>query len=766
MKKTTNQLKIDTNLPLESLLNLVLNYALSSIEAKAGSLMTVNYKRSILQIKSRLGAPKMGRTGEPSYNIDGNSIASQVVRKKYSIINNDLTAAPDYVPSRSKNKIQSILSVPIIHKGNVIAVINADSEEKEYFTNKHEKNLTEFASEMAPLIAERISFLDALKEVSMELSKSPAEGDVDKVLRKIADVAVKSLGVDIVTLYEYDQESDEFIVEGKGPKVGGVLAKEDQMRTKVYKTDVPYQVIKRRKPLFYKNVNKVGFLASEVQRPDGKDRPRFIEREGIKSMAALLLPNRAFIDKNEEIVGVIFANYKNEHDFNVDEEDALATFADYAATAILNSRKEKQRREELKDLEKAKNAEQLKSVLDAMVNAVMGKFDQKTVLDTILKTTMGILQAEACSIYFEDIENKPGLFKCIAGAGFAENIVGVAEYELGVGLTGTIAKEGKEIVIRTKDDLNKYKSIGKWKGQFDKQQWSNTGEFKNLIGVPIRLKNKIIGVIKVENKKSNDNAAFTNDDLESLKIIGIVIGLTIENVRLQNKIETQLKSISAQAAHRINNQLTHFASIELDLREELDKTNIDKVYIRLACDQIYKYTESLKTLANEIKTFGKPLKLKLELCSINKIIKDEAWYARPEEDLILDTVNLDESIPDFLIDPDHFPESIKEIITNSRKAFRKNRVKEGKIFISSKLVNYKNDKYAFISVEDNGPGFPVNVQILEPYVTTYADSTGLGLATVKEVIEKHGGNIRIKKSRMNGACIEIFMPIKKEGNNG
>ena len=760
-------MNIETNLPLESLLNLILNHALSSIGAKAGSLMTVNKKRGILQIRSRLGAPKKGRIGEPEYPINGISIASKAVNTKKIIIKNDLSneSLGDYVPSRSENKIQSIISVPIIHEKDVIAVINADSEEQNFFDVNCKNDLEKIAIEVAPLIAERISFLEALKEVSIELSKSPSKGDVDDVLQKIANVAVKSLGIDIVTLYEYNQEKDEFIIEKGGPKIGGGLNDESKMRNKVEREDVPYRVLEMRdEPLYYKKVKDVDFLSKSIKRPD--NRLRFIDRENIKSMAALLLPNRAYSNKDEEIVGVIFANYKKEHDFNVDEQDALATFADYAATAILNSRKEKQRKEEVKVLERAKKAEHLKSVLDTMANAVMGKFDQQTVLKSILQTTMDILQSEACSIYFEDVENEPGLFKCIAGAGFAENIVGVAEYKLGEGLTGTIAKEGEEINIRTKNDLNEFKSRGKWEGKFDKQQWGKTGEFKNLIAVPIRLKNKIIGVIKVENKKSYDNTTFTNDDLESLKIIGIVIGLTFENVRLQNKIETQLKSISAQAAHRINNQLTNFANIEMDLRGVLGKSNIDELNIRIACDQILKYTEGLKKLVNEIKSFGKPLRLNLEICSINRIIKDEAWYAKPEKDLIIDTSNLDENIPEFLIDPVHFPESIKEMINNSAKIFKKKGIHNCKIIFTSKLIDYKNGKWAFISIEDNGPGFPENVQILEPYVTTYADSTGLGLATVKEVVEKHGGELKTKKSKMNGACIEIYLPIKKGDQNG
>jgi signal transduction protein with GAF and PtsI domain len=755
-------MNIETNVPLESLLNLILNYALSTIGAQAGSLMTVNHKRGILQIRSRLGIPKKGRIGEPEYELNGNSVASQAVREKKLIIKNNLSeeSKTDYVPSRSENTIQSILSVPIIFGDEVIAVINADSEEKNFFNKSVTSQLILLANEIAPLIAKRISFLEALKEVSFELSKYSSGGDVDEVLKKIADVAVKSLGVDIVTLYEYDQEKDEFIIERGGPKIGGNLIDESKMRTKVEREDVPYKVLEMRNaPLYCKNVKEIPYISEPIKRSDG--RLRFIDRENIISMAALLLPNRAYNNPNEEIVGVLFANYKKEHDFNVDEQDALSTFADYAATAILNSRKEKQRREKEKAFERAKKAEQLKSVLDTIVNAaVMDKFDQKTVLDTILKTTMEILQAEACAIYFEDIENHPGFFRCIAGSGFAENIVGIAEYELGEGLTGTIAKEGKEIIIRTKEDLKEYKTKGKWSGRFDSQIWGDKGEFKNLIGVPIRLKNKIIGVIKAENKKSPENLPFSDDDIESLKIIGSVIGLTLENVRLQNKIETQLKSISAKAAHRINNQASNYDGIEYELGIELSQDVFNKDVLILIKNRLKKTTENLKSMINEFKQFGKPLNINRTLCNLNKIISDEVWIAQQniESNIIMIDKELDNELPDINIDEGRFAEAIKELIRNSIKSISKTQKKNGRILI--KTIYDKKNRGIVFKIEDNGAGFPKDLIVFEPFNTTDTQSTGLGLYTVKELIERHEGSIQ-KFDIQKGAVIEFRLNLQK-----
>jgi signal transduction histidine kinase len=66
-----------------------------------------------------------------------------------------------------------------------------------------------------------------------------------------------------------------------------------------------------------------------------------------------------------------------------------------------------------------------------------------------------------------------------------------------------------------------------------------------------------------------------------------------------------------------------------------------------------------------------------------------------------------------------------------------------------------------IKIEDSGPNFPPNFPIFEPYNSTDPQSTGLGLATVKELIEKHGGLISAEDSPYGGACIKFTIPFEK-----
>jgi signal transduction histidine kinase len=64
-----------------------------------------------------------------------------------------------------------------------------------------------------------------------------------------------------------------------------------------------------------------------------------------------------------------------------------------------------------------------------------------------------------------------------------------------------------------------------------------------------------------------------------------------------------------------------------------------------------------------------------------------------------------------------------------------------------------------LTVSDDGPGVPqeIQAQIFEPFVTARGGGTGLGLAIVREIVEAHGGSVRLVPSA-SGAIFEMELP--------
>jgi len=69
-----------------------------------------------------------------------------------------------------------------------------------------------------------------------------------------------------------------------------------------------------------------------------------------------------------------------------------------------------------------------------------------------------------------------------------------------------------------------------------------------------------------------------------------------------------------------------------------------------------------------------------------------------------------------------------------------------------------------ISVSDNGPGIPAELQerIFEPFFTTRADGTGLGLAVVQAVTRAHGGELQLDSAPGTGATFRLRLPLARK----
>lgn len=66
-----------------------------------------------------------------------------------------------------------------------------------------------------------------------------------------------------------------------------------------------------------------------------------------------------------------------------------------------------------------------------------------------------------------------------------------------------------------------------------------------------------------------------------------------------------------------------------------------------------------------------------------------------------------------------------------------------------------------IYFEDTGPGVPFEIRskIFEPFYTTRAKGTGLGLAFVERIVSEHGGSVKVGAAPGGGAQFEIRLPV-------
>lgn len=507
-----------------------------------------------------------------------------------------------------------------------------------------------------------------------------------------------------------------------------------------------------------KNREQLRSLAAENQWRVKFDKQQWMQSGGVSQYRnGIALPLKI----KDQILGVIKVENKEETQgsfFTETDEVIFKTIANVVALAIENAKSHQKAEAQSKAISQA---------LSDVASAVVGQLSRQELLDKIIETIMRTLDAEVCSIFLIR-EDNPNILTCVAGSGFAKNIVNVAEYEIGEGLTGTVAKGEASFHIRSRAELEEEIQARRWKGKWDHINFkspSGTAEFRNLLAYPLKISDKILGVIKVENKVGGD---FTNQDETVFQIIANVIALTIEKAHLQEQTEKLLKTISSKAAHRINNQVTNYDAIEVFLRDEISEIPSSPTQKRILSlvDRLHGNTVDLKRMIGEFRGYGKPLQLKKEIANLNEIIDSEVQQFKRDNQTVGVNLTLDPNIPNFYLDKALLSENIKELLRNSKRAIEAAKQNSGKVEICT--VFYKADNISKkrsevrIIIKDNGPGVPEGFPIFNPFHSTHPQGTGLGLATVKESVEVHGGKVELLRNSGKGACFEITIPVLEQ----
>lgn len=267
----------------------------------------------------------------------------KVQRTKRSLIVNDVLNDIDLKQFREaigKNRILSMMIIPIIIDDEVVGIIGINAiREKKYFTAEDTNIVETVANQLAlamqktQLVRDNKFHANALKllhENRVDLISINQEArNLHDLLERIAISAQKVLQADIVDLYLYDQDQDEFSLP---PVQVGERIDVEVVKGKIYKDDVIYTLLENVRPIYVQDTQREStFITPYSKRKDAPNK-RFVIREKIASTAAIPLLTR------EEIVGILFANFRTRQTFQVAQKEVIELFAQQAAIAIRNAR--------------------------------------------------------------------------------------------------------------------------------------------------------------------------------------------------------------------------------------------------------------------------------------------------------------------------------------------------------------------------------------------------------------------------------------------
>ena len=269
---------------------------------------------------------------------------------------------------------------------------------------------------------------------------------------------------------------------------------------------------------------------------------------------------------------------------------------------------------------------------------------------------------------------------------------------------------------------------------------------------------EIIKQFEIKYEKNNQVLSLQITPLPQNKVKNYVLMIDDITMMIQAQRDAAWSEVARRLAHEIKNPLTPIQlsaeRIKHKLGSKLNKEDTD--ILDKAVSTIVNQVDAMKTMVNEFSEYARAPKLNLELTDINETIKEISHLF--ENSGIKITTTLLKGLPKIKVDINMMRQVLINLIQNAQDAMV-NHTKKPSIKINTN--KYKN--YLILSIEDNGPGFSVEIlkKAFEPYVTTKSHGTGLGLAIVKKIIEEHEGTIVVENIKSGGANINIQLPISK-----
>lgn len=231
------------------------------------------------------------------------------------------------------------------------------------------------------------------------------------------------------------------------------------------------------------------------------------------------------------------------------QQELLQSIADQTAGAIIKARllQETERR-----------ARQL-ATLNEITRQLTGTLETEPLLQNILDSAVSILNCEAGSLFLVDESSDEMVFEATAGP-VASNLAG-QRLAPGTGIVGEAVQSRRPVIA------NNVQQTPVWSPSTDETTGFVT---RALLAVPMQVKERVIGVLEVINRK--DGLPFVEDDQNLLEAFASQAAVAIENARLYTLTDQELNARVEELSvmQRIDRELNASLDVARAMRLTLD----------------------------------------------------------------------------------------------------------------------------------------------------------------------------------------------------
>ena len=343
---------------------------------------------------------------------------------------------------------------------------------------------------------------------------------------------------------------------------------------------------------------------------------------------------------------------------------------------------------------------------------------------------------------------------------------------------------------------------------------------RSEMALPLIVQSNALGALTVQSDQLN---AFTEDDITSLQAMADQIAIAINNAQLMFKLEAATSELvrtktfeaiataTGEAIHWVGNKAAPIPGSVQRVRDDLRYLlalvgQVDESALNASRDSL---TAAVQTVREEAQAKGidldqviaemsvmKPNRLRA-LVSVESLLEDldiiensavtildiKEGLIGPARQRTDEAISLSEMIADTVVNM-ALPEGVVEmewagdmpnafvdarqveqvfnnLIKNSWEAVLQ--TPSPKIIVTGGLD--RNPDFVLVTVQDNGPGIPKEIQekIWVSFFTTKGGSggTGLGLSACVQIVNQHGGSISLESDAGQGAKFLVRLPVDR-----
>lgn len=324
-------------------------------------------------------------------------------------------------------------------------------------------------------------------------------------------------------------------------------------------------------------------------------------------------------------------------------------------------------------------------------------------------------------------------------------------------LAGTIYTENRHLVINnTKDDPRHYDEVGEEVGL----------QVDSLLGVPMRIMDRVTGVIEALNKKEGE---FTDFDVSLLLVIASQAAISIHNANLIQALQKANLELSqadklkrdlmAVASHELRTPLGNILGYATLLHEDAIEEN------KPLAESILKASSKLRAVLDDIANMNLLYTGEADLDLTDSTLQQVLVYAREEVNQMVDkedyrvNYQLPEDPVPLKIDLPKMSVVFVNLLLNAIRFTPR----EGEITVTVK--DCKDE--VMVSVVDTGKGIAAeNLEKIfevfyqeEDHMTRRYGGLGLGLSIARGLVGLHGGRIWAESEGLGkGAAFRVVLP--------